>query len=139
MAVEHRRPDCPGDALPGREAPGDATEQVALGKGNDVAGDAPRDRADRQMEQRRGDGRVDPLVRPDRRIGIARGVREGGAEIEERLPADEAPARPGPTAQVRRVCLVLGSSPLGSKTIPKNAVPSLSPARFARYEGRTRV
>ena len=56
------------------------------------------------------------------------------AEVEERLPADEAPRRPRAAAQVDRIGLALAG---GSKIIPKNGVPSSSPARFARYDGRT--
>src|SRR5215831_15511962 len=92
----------PGDALAGREEPGDVTEQVPLGqRGRAVRrryGDA------RQVEERGGELRVNLLVRPDRRMGTVR-IRKGRSEIEERLPADEAPGGAGTTAQVDGVSL----------------------------------
>ena len=50
------------------------------------------DRADRQVEERRRDLRVDPLVRLDLAV----------AEVEERLPADEAPRGAGSRRAGRR-------------------------------------
>ena len=47
------------------------------------------------------------LIRPDRRIGVARAVCEGRSEIEERLPPDEASPRASAAAQVDRVGLAL--------------------------------
>jgi hypothetical protein len=91
----------------------------------------------RQVEERRGDLGVDQLVRPHVFAGSADAARPGNrAEIEERLPADEAPRRAAIAAQVDRIGLAFSRA--GSKIIAKNGAP-LSPARFARYEGRTMV
>jgi hypothetical protein len=68
-------------------------------------------------------GGVDDLVRPHLAV----------AEVEGRLPADEAPRRAGVAAQVDRVALALTG---GVEVMPKKAAP-LSPATFARYDGRT--
>jgi hypothetical protein len=57
-----------------------------------------RDRAERQVEKRGGDLRVDPLVRLDFAV----------AEVEEGLPADEPPRRPDAAAQVVRVGVAPG-------------------------------
>src|SRR6266496_3716052 len=55
------------------------------------------DRAERQIEQRRRDPRIDPLVR----------LHVAVAEIEEGLPTDEAPRRACSSAQVNRIRLSL--------------------------------
>ena len=77
------RPDAhrAGDALAGRELPGQVPEQVALRQRRRRV--VARDRAERQVEERRRDLRVDLLVRLHLAV----------AEVEEGLPADEPPRR----------------------------------------------
>ena len=56
------------------------------------------------------------------------------AEVEERLPADEAPRRARPAAQVDRVGLALAGR---VEDEPEERLRRPSPARLARYDGRT--
>src|SRR6266542_2867191 len=95
---QRRYADRPGDVLARGDRPRHVPQQVALReRGRRVAG---WDRAERQVEQRRGDVGVDPLVLPHGRGVVA-------AEVEERLPADEPAWRTRPATKVDGVGLAL--------------------------------
>ena len=70
-------------------------------------------------------------------LGLPGASVKRGAEIEERLPADEAPARSGRhRAGPAGPSLVLRVPRSGRRPSQRRPRRSLSPARFARYEGR---
>ncbi len=83
------------DVLTRREAPGQLAQEVALRQC--LRRVVARDRAEREIEERRRDHRVDLLVRLHLPV----------AEVEERLPADEAPRGASTAAQVDRIGLPL--------------------------------
>src|SRR5690349_6752331 len=80
-----------GDRLPGWQTPGDMAKQVPLGQGHRSS--VWRDRSQGQSEEGTRDRGVDLLVRLHLAI----------AEVEERLPADEAPRRSRAAGKIVRV------------------------------------
>ena len=107
-----------GEGLSRRQLPGHMSKQRRSGTGRRRGSECDAMALIGRSEERRRDLRVDPLVVLHLPV----------AEIEEGLPADEAPRRAEASAEVVGVGPGLRD---GSKTSPKNGLPS-SPARLAR-------